>query len=213
MKFLILLTYLFLFSFTKVSHAQIIINGRSEDDGSKTVTKEDSLYIHAFSNENVGKFIEHNTKNDIYFELINADELKQIASKSKFTLVIIQSSWCGACGLVLEKYLKTLDSLKSEGLTLVLINQDVHIKNLKKKIKMENYYILSYIIDSKRYGTSEIKKQEAFITEMAGTKKLEGYSPGSVPQAFFLDQSGKLIYFEYAHNLNKDFILRNIINK
>jgi hypothetical protein len=92
MKYLFFFSILIILFFSQntTSFAQIIINGRSEDDGTKTVTKEDSLYIHAFSNENVGKFIEHNTKNDIYFELINADELKQIASKSKFTLVIIQ---------------------------------------------------------------------------------------------------------------------------
>jgi hypothetical protein len=165
--------------------AQIIINGRSNDDGSKILSKEDSLSIHPFCIENVGKKLSINSKSEIHFELINSEQLGMISKKNKYSSVFIQSSWFGACSLVLKKYVKIVDSLKSEGISLIVINQDMNIKNLKKKIKMENYSVLSYIINPNQYGTNESEKQERFIQELSRGYKLDEYSTNSVPQAFF----------------------------
>jgi thiol-disulfide isomerase/thioredoxin len=210
--FSIAILTIFLSNTNKLS-AQIIINGRSNDDGSKTLAKEDSLSIHPFCLENVGKTLSINTKSEIYFELINSEQLGIISKKNKYTWVFIQSSWCGACSLVLKKYVKIADSLKSEGVNLVVINQDMNIKNLKKKIKMENYNTLTYIINPTQYGINEAKKQEKFIQEVSGDYKLNEYSPNSVPQAFFLDQNGNMIFFEKSHSLTKSFIEKNIIKQ
>lgn len=201
-----------LFPFSSSSQINIAINHRLEDDGSSTLKKEDSLHIKKFLIENFGKENAIKNKSEIDFELINADQLKQICAKSKYTWVFIQSSWCGACINGLNKNRRTLDSLKGEGISIVVINQDIQIKQLQKKILMEKYNILSYIIDPKIYGTMELKKQEQFILEIANNSKIEN-NPGSVPKNLFLNQSGELVYFDTTYKINTNLIKTKVLNK
>jgi hypothetical protein len=95
--FLSIISLLLLSGISQSLFSQIVITHRDLDDGSKKLTKSDSSHILPFSIENYGKSMEYNSKEDINFELINSQQLKQICGKNVYTWVFIQSSWCGAC--------------------------------------------------------------------------------------------------------------------
>ncbi len=210
-KFYILAIFIFQFlsSFAQIN---IAITHHGIDDGSANLTKEDSLHIKTFQIEDFGKNMPSKNKSEIDFDLITVDQLKQICSKNKYTWLFIQSSWCGACISNLNKNRKTVDSLKDEGISIVVVTQDILIKQLQKKIFMEKYNTLSYIIDPKKYGTNESKKQEQFILEIAGNNKIEN-NPGSVPKNLFLNQKGELVYFDTTYKINTTLIKEKVLNK
>jgi hypothetical protein len=89
-----------------------------------------------------------------------------------------------------------------------VINQDIQIKQLQKKIMMEKYYELSYIIDPGMYGTEESVKQEKFISEMIGDQIIENYSPKSVPKNLIFNAYGELVYFDPLNRITTQQIKR-----
>lgn len=191
----------------------VAINHRLADDGSSTLSSEDSASIGRFSIENFGKKLEFKTKSDVTFELINSNDFKQLVSKSKYTWLFIQSSWCGACIKGLWDNLKIVDSLKNEGISLIVINQDIQIKQLQKKIFNEKYRTLSYIIDPKYYGTIETLKQEKFVKEITNDIMISGYSPIGVPRNFFFDENGTMLYFDTTYKISVDLIREKVLKK
>jgi thiol-disulfide isomerase/thioredoxin len=200
-----------LISFSSVSQINIAINHHGLDDGSSALKKEDSLHIKEFNINDYGKEVDFNEKSNIDFELVDADQLKQICLKSNYTWVFLQSSWCGACVSGLNKARKIVDSLKYDGISIVVVNQDILIKQLQKKILMEKYKTLTYILDPKKYGTIETKKQEQFIHEISKDYKIQ--NPGAVPKSFFLDKNGELVYFDTSYALTTKIIYEMVLKK
>jgi hypothetical protein len=193
-------------------NGQIVISmNRDGTDGSQSLSQADSLYIQPFSEGNIGKKFQMGINKRIIFELINAEQLREICSKNKYTWVFIQSSSCGACIPSLKKNIRIADSLSGYGVKLVVINVDAHIKNLRKKIEMEKYFTQSYIINPAEYGIKEVEKHDRFVNDLVGA--IEGYSPHVLPQNIFLDQAGKFVYYDKTYKINKDLIINNVISK
>ncbi|HEY0031473.1 MAG TPA: hypothetical protein VGC65_11985 [Bacteroidia bacterium] len=182
-----------------------------KDDGSSSLTKKDSTHLKPFSVDNFDKEISFKERTEINFELVKAENIKELFSKHKYTWVFIQASGCGPCTNSLKKYIKTIDSLKTEDIKIIVINQDIAVKQLQKKLFGENYNYQSYILDPKIYGTVEFKKQEQFVKEITNNAPMENYSANGVPVNLFFDQNGNLIYYNRANDLNTTVIKEIIV--
>ncbi|MBA3284344.1 MAG: redoxin domain-containing protein [Nitrosopumilus sp.] len=208
------LTVFVVSSITQTMFGQLItINAgiRSNDDGSSKLTKKDSIHIKTFSVENFDKVYTYKSKEFIDFELFNAKDCKLLFSKSKYTWVFIQSSWCGVCVPSLKKYIQLADSLKDEGIRIIVVNQDIQIPQLQKKIFKQGFRYQTYIIDPNVYGTMETKKQELFVSELADGKAIEGYSSSGVPKNLFFNSKGELVYYSPINDITTQTLKEKVL--
>jgi len=69
----------------------IVIKSRKVDDGTKSLTREDSARIFTFDYGSVHKTVEYSTFSNIIFQKIEADNLKKILADKKYSWVMFYS--------------------------------------------------------------------------------------------------------------------------
>lgn len=157
------------------------------DDGSSSISKQDSLSLHEFSGA------ENSTVNrSDLFEFISANQLKSIAIKNQYTIVVLWASWCPICHDYLPKLNLWQDSITSlkKNIGITLISQNINISYSQTILTRYNYPYQSYILDPRLYGSNERTKQDKFLAEFI-TKHQQ--TNGAVPRTLLLDKNGNII--------------------
>lgn len=176
---------------------------RKVDDGSSSISKEDSLSLHDFSEADA-----YFLKRPDLFEFITADQLRLIAQKNKYTIVVFWASWCPVCHDYLSNLKLWKDSITDlkQDIGVTLISQNINIKYLKTIVQRYNYPCQSYIIDPRIYGTDERNKQDKFLNEFNPTRS---QTYGSVPRTIILNNNGDMIFEVPGKNVS----LKQLMNK
>lgn len=159
-------------------------SSRKVDDGSTLLSTVEKKYLNEFQ---LLDYKEVSTPNQ--FQYIDSKQIQQLAIGKK-KLVVFWATWCPVCKKYLEKIATDTLLLRNNDIELILVCQNVNIKEAQSilgKLKLNN---LSYIIDPKVYGTDETTKQDLLIKELVkGRKNTEG----SVPNSLLLDRNNKVV--------------------
>ena len=199
-----------------IVRSQIITieSGLRKDDGSSSLSKKDSIHLKKFAVENSEVEFEYKNREEIDFELIeNGEQFVELCKKHKYTWLFVQASGCGPCSIALKRHIPIADSLSAEDVKIVVVNQDIAVRQLQKKLYGEKYKYHSYILDPKTYGTVESKKQDKFIKELTNNSEIKGYSPNGLPRNFFFNQKAELVYYDTTYNISVDLIKRVVTNE
>lgn len=181
------------------------LESRKLDDGSASLKKKDSTYIKTFDLEKVGLRKKINAENEIYFEVITTENLNEIISRNKMTLVTIWASWCPVCHNQLSIYNRIVDSLQQIGIEAILVAQNFNISYSQKILFKNSIFFQSYILSDNRVGTDETKKQYILLRNYDAKVHNNG---GSVPSSILFDQSGKIIKIKAGLINALDFYLK-----
>ena len=159
-------------------------SSRKVDDGSTLLSTDEKKYLNEFQ---LLDYKEVSTPSQ--FQYIDSKQIKQLASGNN-KLVVFWATWCPVCKKYLEIIATDTLLLRNNDIELILVCQNVNIKeaqSILSKLKLNN---LSYIIDPKVYGTDETTKQDLLIKELVkGRKNTEG----SVPNSLLLDRNNKVV--------------------
>ena len=185
--------WLFLWIFLLINSC-IVIRSRQVDDGTKSLTKEDSAKIFPFDIGSINQKTEYATSSEIIFQRITANDLKQLILLKPYTWVLICASWCPISERAIKRHSELSKHIPEDSYQLVIISQDLNIKLLQKEIFQSSYSHIPYLIDSKLYGTDEHVKQKKFITDFNKNLPLDFFKNGGVPTCLLFNQNAELLY-------------------
>jgi hypothetical protein len=197
--------WLFLWIFLLINSC-IVIRSRQVDDGTKSLTKEDSAKIFPFDIGSINQKTEYTTSSEIVFQRITANDLKKLMPLKPYTWVLICASWCPISERAITKYSELAMRISEDSLQLVIISQDLNIKALQKEIFQASYAHVPYLMDSKLYGTDEHNKQKKFISDFNKNLPLDFFKSGGVPTCLLFNQNAELLYLTGGAVINCDTI-------
>jgi thiol-disulfide isomerase/thioredoxin len=184
----------------------IVIKNRKVDDGTKSLTRDDSTRISPFNHNTVHKTYEYSSPSGIFFQTIEADELKKILAEKKYSLVMFIASWCPVSEKALIKNSGLIVKLPEDSIQLLVISQDLNIKDLQKEIFEANYYHVPYLMMSAKYGSDEVFKQERFIKDLDKKIPVGRFKGGGVPTNLLFNNKSELLYVTGGTAINCDTI-------
>jgi thiol-disulfide isomerase/thioredoxin len=184
----------------------IVIRSRQVDDGTKSLSKADSAKIFPFDMGSLPRTYEYSSPSEIIFQKIEADNLKKILTERKYSWVMFIASWCPISVKSLIINSKLMMSLPEDSIQLIIISQDLNIKELQKEIFESNYHHIPYLMISKKYGTDEVYKQEKFIKDLNNRIPIARFKEGGVPTNLFFNNSIELLYVTGGTLINCDTI-------
>jgi hypothetical protein len=179
-----LLIFLFLLSFMV---SCIIIRKKTPDDYSSELTREDSASIVPFNASSMKTLNNYKDLQDIRFQVITAEGLRELIPAKPFSWVVIISSWCGASYFAVMKYSKMMESLPADSLQFILISQDLNLKYLKAEILKAGFRSVPFLIDPVRYGNVEHFKQANLMKEVNWNIPVSFFADGGIPKNIILD--------------------------
>jgi len=186
--------------------ACITMRTRKVDDGSTTLSKEDSLKIFPFSISQADMKNVYSAQKEIVFQVINTDELKRIIPQKKYTWLLIGSSWCPVCQRVIKQYSSLIKEYPRDSIQLILVCQDMNIPVLQSEIFESDYRRMPYLMDPKKYGSDEVFKQEKFIRDLDPKLPLAFFKGGGVPVNLMLDQHYNVLFMKHGDLISHDTI-------
>jgi len=172
----------------------IVIKTRKVDDGTKSLTREDSAKIFPFDYGSIHKTYDYTSPSNIFFQKIEADNLKKIITEKKYSMVMFIASWCPVSEKSLIKNSQLMLKLPEDSIQLIIISQDLNIKDLQKEIFEANYNHVPYLMVSKKYGTDEVFKQEKFIKDFDKRIPLGRFKGGGIPTNLLFNNKTDLLY-------------------
>jgi len=184
----------------------IIIKSRKVDDGTKSLTRDDSIKIFPFNYGSVHKTFEYSTPSDIIFQKIETADLKEILTEKKYSWVMFIASWCPVSEKALIKNSGLILKFPEDSIQLYIISQDLNIKNLQKEIFEANYNHIPYLMTSQKYGTDETYKQEKFIKDFDKRIQVARFKEGGVPKNLLFNNKAELLYLTGGTLINCDTI-------
>jgi hypothetical protein len=184
----------------------IVIKSRKVDDGTRSLTKEDSTKIIPFDYGAVHKTYEYSSPSSIIFQRIDAEELKTIVAGKKYSWVMFVASWCPISEKSMIHNSRFISGLPDDSIQLLIISQDLNIKELQKELFESNYNHIPYLMDSKKYGTDEVSKQEKFIKDFDKRIPVGRFKQGGVPTNLFFNEKADLLYVTGGTVINCDTI-------
>ncbi len=153
---------------TGVSLTQSCITIRINDDGSRDLKENETAAIVPFNLTDVGQVKEYASQEQIQFQEVNAEDLKEIKKLSKKTWIYLWGSWCKPCIAKLPKLIE-LDK-KDDSLNIIFVSEDYYITELQRLLHSNNYNKTPYLLDSKIYGSDKSAKprqlKEEFLPEV-----------------------------------------------
>jgi thiol-disulfide isomerase/thioredoxin len=197
--------WLFLWVFLLINSC-IVMRSRQVDDGTKSLTKEDSAKILPFDYGSIHKIYEYPSPSNILFQKIETDNLKNIIAEKKFSLVMFVASWCPVSEKSLIKNTQLIPQFPEDSIQLIIISQDLNIKNLQKEIFEANYNHIPYLLVSKKYGTDEVFKQEKFIKDFDKRILIDRFKGGGVPKNLLFNSKAELLFVTGGTAINCDTI-------
>jgi len=186
----------------------IVIKSRKVDDGTKSLTREDSARIVAFDHGTVHRTVEYETPSNIIFQKIEADNLKKILSDKKYSWVMFIASWCPVSEKAVIRNSGIILKFPEDSIQLYIISQDLNIKDLQKELFEANYNHIPYLMASPKYGTDERYKQEKFIQDFDKRIPVERFREGGVPKNLLFNDKAELIYMTGGTAINCDTITK-----
>jgi len=184
----------------------IVIKSRKVDDGTKSLTRDDSIKIFPFNYGSVHKTFEYSTPSDIIFQKIETADLKEILTEKKYSWVMFIASWCPVSEKALIKNSGLILKFPEDSIQLYIISQDLNIKNLQKEIFEANYNHIPYLMTSQKYGTDETYKQEKFIKDFDKRIQVARFKEGGVPKNLLFNNKAELLYLTGGTLINCDTI-------
>jgi hypothetical protein len=184
----------------------IVIRSRKIDDGTKSLTKEDSTKIFPFDVSSIHQKTDYSAASEIIFQRITANDLKKIIQSRPYTWVLICASWCPYSERAIYVDSKLTKRLPEDSLKLVIISQDLNIKLLQKELFQSSYNSIPYLLDSKQYGTNEHIKQGKFISDFDKKIPLRYFKDGGVPTCLIFNQKTELLYLTGGSTIDCDTI-------
>jgi thiol-disulfide isomerase/thioredoxin len=179
-----------------VTGCKVYIN----EDGSRMLSEQDKRHIVTFGKRNVDVPI--TTPDSITLEAINVQELKLLCSNHKISYVHIWASTCRSC---LEKMDSVITSVQKEGLHLVLIAEDYHIKKIQEILFKHQYFDTAYVINANEYGYKSSAKLKQFLFELTtNAEYLDGY-----PQQYLINQAGEVIKYAGGNTPYTEFLKKD----
>jgi thiol-disulfide isomerase/thioredoxin len=176
------------------------------DDGTKSLTRDDSIKIFPFNYGSVHKTFEYSTPSDIIFQKIETADLKEILTEKKYSWVMFIASWCPVSEKALIKNSGLILKFPEDSIQLYIISQDLNIKNLQKEIFEANYNHIPYLMTSQKYGTDETYKQEKFIKDFDKRIQVARFKEGGVPKNLLFNNKAELLYLTGGTLINCDTI-------
>lgn len=146
---------------------------RISDDGSRDV--KDPSAISAFDIKDFGKNKKYQSEADILFQEINGSNMVQINNQSKKTWIYLWGSWCKPCIEKLPSMI-AIDKMNKD-LDIILVSEDYAIAPLQKILFKNGYDKTPYLLESKSYGTSTIKKVKMLNQELCPECEFESGFP------------------------------------
>jgi len=186
----------------------IVIKSRKVDDGTKSLTRDDSIKIFPFNYGSVHKTFEYSTPSDIIFQKIETADLKEILTEKKYSWVMFIASWCPVSEKALIKNSGLILKFPEDSIQLYIISQDLNIKDLQKELFEANYNHIPYLMASPKYGTDERYKQEKFIRDFDKRIPVERFREGGVPKNLLFNDKAELIYMTGGTAINCDTITK-----
>jgi thiol-disulfide isomerase/thioredoxin len=184
----------------------IVIKSRKVDDGTKSLTKEDSTKIFPFDYGVVHKTFEYSSPSNIIFQRIDAEELKKIVGERKYSWVMFVASWCPISEKSMIQNSRFIKNFPEDEIQLLIISQDLNIQNLQKELFESDYNHIPYLMDSKKYGTDEVSKQEKFIKDFDKRIPVGRFKQGGVPTNLLFNDKTDLLYVTGGTLINCDTI-------
>ncbi|MGA2822081.1 MAG: hypothetical protein ABSE72_00975 [Bacteroidales bacterium] len=184
----------------------IVIKSRKVDDGTKSLTREDSTKIFSFDYGSVHKTVEYSAPSNIIFQKIEADNLKKIITDKKYSWVMFVSSWCPVSEKAVIKNSGLILKFPEDSIQLYIISQDLNIKDLQKELFEANYNHIPYLMASPKYGTDETYKQEKFIKDFDKRIPTVQFKGGGIPKSLLFNNKAELLYMAGGTIINCDTI-------
>jgi hypothetical protein len=184
----------------------IVIKSRKVDDGSAALTKEDSTKIFPFDVTTFHKTYEYSAPSWINFQRIDAGELKEIIAGRKYSWVMFVASWCPISKKSMIQNSHLITRFPEDSIQLIIISQDLNIKDLQEELFESNYDHMPYLMNSKKYGTDEVSKQENFIKDFDKKIPLGRFKQGGVPANLLFNNNAELLYVTGGGLINCDTI-------
>lgn len=119
---------------------------------------------------------------------INAEQLRQIFQKDKFTWVAVWASWSEESLEQLPTYQRKAERL---GLQLVLICPGIDYNTIARKLKEAGFFGVAYVLDTKTYRGIEINRIIDFRKDVYPDCPLTSFQ---MPHHYLFD-GDKLVYF------------------
>jgi hypothetical protein len=200
--------YFFLFFLVLILISCITIRPRKSDDGSSSLTHEDSTSIVPFNEASMKYNHEYKQPSDITFQIINAEGLNRLISMKDYSWVVIGSSWCGVSFSAMIRYSSMMKSLPQDSLQLILISQDFNLKYLKQEILKSEFESVPFLLDPVKYGSNEYTKQVNLVKDLKWTIPLEFFKTGGVPQNIILNKKSEVCYHIAGNSVTFDMITK-----
>ena len=174
------------------------------------LTKSDSTFIIPYDAKPPVAPESVTSASDIYFNRINAAQVKGIASEYQVTWIAIWANWCphSMDGLT-RKYVPLEEEFKFRGLKLLLVAQDINMSYMQSQIFQSGIHRLTYVIDPGTYGPVQNDRVRKFLSE---------FSPGldsiysASPKHLLINNKGNLIKAFMGDVINSDSIRKYCFN-
>jgi hypothetical protein len=204
-NFTLLISFFFL---TIISSCIIsIVPSRKNDDGSSSLTKEDSLHLAKFDLQKFNSSQEKLPDGGRIIREIDGNNIRSVLTKNKYTWIIIWATWCPHSQRDVPRAIKFYhDHLEGKQTSLVLIAQDYNIKSTDKSLNEFKYDGQGYVLSAKKYGNDEWEK----VAKMKKDICRDCPVPNVSPQHIVLGDDGKLVFHQNAELLRPDTLLKLI---
>lgn len=186
----------------------IVIKSRKTDDGSSSLTRNDSSFIMPFDENVASLVITYNATKEIKFQLIDAEKLTLLAKEKPFSWVLIGASWCGISKYARLKFCRSIKHFAPDSIQLLIIDQDFDLKELQKQLFNSGFNHTTYLLDPGKYGSDESYKQERFIKELGLKLPIKLFEGGGVPKSIVLDRDLKIYYYASGMDITSDTIVK-----
>lgn len=180
---------------------------RLDDDGTSALNEEKKRRIHEF-----GTYFDFHPRDTIkyHFETLNANNIKTLSSKSKYSWYIFHAPWCPHSGVIVlrnsRRFSMNLDSMYN--LKMYSVSQSYDIDNVQDLLVSNNRVKANtYILDSRELGTKEEMKMTNLCNKLFGP--IQEWSDGT-PQSFVVDSNMKLVVYKRGDKTNLDTVLKYI---
>jgi thiol-disulfide isomerase/thioredoxin len=181
-------------------------NLKTDDDGTTSLTKEDSTKIFPFDYATVHKTFDYASPSAIVFQKIDAPILRKIISDRKYSFVMIIASWCPVCEKSLKRNTRLMKKFSEDSIQFIIVSQNLIIKSLQQELFEADYNHLPYLMCSPKYGTNEAYKEERFIRDLDKRIPVKYFKDGPVPTNLIFNQKGELLFLANGVTLTCDSI-------
>jgi hypothetical protein len=182
----------------------ITIRSRKVDDGTMSLTKEDSTLIFPFDLSVFNQKESAATVKDIHFRTMDADNLHAVIPQKKYTWLLIGASWCPISEKALKVYSRLITEYPEDSIQLIFLSQDMNLKILQQEIFESDYNRTPFLMDAKKYGTDEVFKQEKFIREFNKQIPRDYFKGGGVPCSVLFDQNSTVLLIKKGDGISGD---------